>query len=311
MSYKVRQLRAPTLFLVGRTLRLALDLKLQLRKLDLSNSEDSNKFASILNLSMPISKWSTIIVELIKSQQQLHSNDDSKSNKTKKSAVESTAADAIVDEDLADMDQSGVDFLPMPLLSETANLKQLLVNLSQHEAQSAEFLLQALSLAFAIEEKRLARSVIQELIELLGRFDSLLTSQLIALYQSCSNAIAIEAVIKKSSIDPKNSLLTGYLHQMSFLKKINVKTNMLNSPVAKQLLDATRASFNAFKYLTVNASHFTLQQSLPNNYTLFVMQHNQFKTEIYATILSKSLGGAGNFEIGKIAFLYFYIWENY
>jgi hypothetical protein len=58
-------------------------------------------------------------------------------------------------------------------------------------------------LSFSIEEKPLIRNVTHELIELFGRFDSQLTSQLIALYQSCSNSIDIEHVVEKSSLDPK------------------------------------------------------------------------------------------------------------
>ena len=272
-------------------MRLVTDLKLQLRKINLNNDEENNLFSSRLGLSMTITKWSTVISDLIKSQQTSQLNDDAKSNKTKKSAVEANA-DQIMDDSIHNLEQSDGIPTPLPFLTEIQTIKQLLITLNQHEAQAAECLLQALSLAFSIEEKSLIRSVTFELIELMGRFDSQFTSQLIALYQSCSNAIDIEHVIEKSSLDPKNSLLTGYLHQINFLKKVNLEKNCLNSPIVKQLLEATKANFNAFKYLNVNSSHFTLQQCLPSNYTIFLMQHNQFKTELYVTILAKSLGGA-------------------
>lgn len=158
-----------------------------------------------------------------------------------------------------------------------------------------ESLFQALNIAFTIEDKvklinlikknksnvifqfnlkLLIRNIAYELIEMLGRFDLGLCSQLIALYQSCSNAIEIEQIVEKSSIDPKNSLLISYLHMARFYQKLNVPYNSLNSPIVKQILDGTKAKFNAFKYLTVNANHFNLCKDLPPNCLLIVIQHN-------------------------------------
>ena len=262
LSYKNKYMRAPTLYLIGRTFRLLTDLKLQERQINISESDESKSFASKLNFTMAISKWSTLINDLIKAQS--HANEDAKSTKTKKSGADTTLfthaeiaevppSDEPNMEQMDDYVSSSTQHL---ILEEIINLKHLLAHLNQQEAQAAECLLQALNLAFSIEEKPLIRSVTYELIELLGRFDAQLTSQLIALYQSCANAIDMEAIIEKSSLDPKNSLLTGYFHQVNFFRKSNLKSNILNSPVVKQLLDATKSNFTALKYLNVNSMHF-------------------------------------------------------
>ena len=113
------------------------------------------------------------------------------------------------------------------------------------------------------------------MIEMVGCYDTQFSAQLIAIYQSCTNGIKIEDIIRKSSIDPKNSLLTSYLHQLDFFKQSNVTNNSLNSPVIKQLLESTRNKFNAFKYLSVTSNHFNYNRDLPINYLFFIMQLNQ------------------------------------
>ena len=91
-------------------------------------------------------------------------------------------------------------------------------------------------------------------------------------------------------MDPKNSLLSGYLNQLKFFKKTSVTTNSLNSPIVKQLLDSTKASFAASKYLTITQNHFNLTKDLPTNYIILIMQHNQNKTELYGTIIDRKSG---------------------
>ena len=110
---------------------------------------------------------------------------------------------------------------------------------------------------------------------MVGCYDTQLTAQLIAIYQSCVNGTKIEEIIRKSSIDPKNSLLTSYFHQADFFEQSNATSNSLNSPVIKQLLESTRNKFNAFKYLTITSNHFNFNKDLPINYLLFIMQLNQ------------------------------------
>ena len=112
------------------------------------------------------------------------------------------------------------------------------------------------------------------MIEIVGRYDLSLCSQFIALYQSCSNALEIEHIVEKSSLDPKNSLLVSYLHQMKFYQKMNITCNVLNSPIVKQILDGTKSKFNALKYLTVNSNHFNMCKDLPANCLVIIIQHN-------------------------------------
>ena len=110
---------------------------------------------------------------------------------------------------------------------------------------------------------------------MVGSYDTQFTAQLIAIYQSCVNGLKIEEIIRKSSIDPKNSLLTSYFHQADYFKQSNATSNSLNSPVIKQLLESTRNKFNAFKYLSITSNHFNFNKDLPINYLLFIVQLNQ------------------------------------
>ncbi len=56
-----------------------------------------------------------------------------------------------------------------------------------------------------------------------------------------------------------------------------ITNNSLNSPVLKQILDATKLKFNAFKYLNPTANHFNLSKDLPTNYLIVILQHNRTK----------------------------------
>jgi hypothetical protein len=57
------------------------------------------------------------------------------------------------------------------------------LSVTKTEAQAIEILFQAQSIAFSIEDKALLRDISYEMIELFGRLDIQLSSQLIALYQ--------------------------------------------------------------------------------------------------------------------------------
>ncbi len=57
------------------------------------------------------------------------------------------------------------------------------MSINQTEAQAMESLLQALNLAFVLENKEFIRDITYEIIELVGRFDLQVCTQFIALYQ--------------------------------------------------------------------------------------------------------------------------------
>lgn len=98
----------------------------------------------------------------------------------------------------------------------------------------------------------------------------------------------MEQIVEKASLDPKNSLITGYLHQLKFYSSIQVETNALNSPIIKQILDLTKSRFNAHRLLQITGAHFSLSKDLPSNYTVLLLQHNQQKTELYCSLLDCS-----------------------
>jgi hypothetical protein len=80
-----------------------------------------------------------------------------------------------------------------------------------------------------------------------------------------------------SSLDSKNSLLAGFMHQSKYYKQMNVKNNCLSSPLINELLNGTKNKFNAFKFLTINSNHFNLSKELPNGYILLIMQFSPDK----------------------------------
>ena len=118
-----------------------------------------------------------------------------------------------------------------------------------------------------------------------------------ALYQSCAAGVEAEQILEKSSADPKASVLVGYFNQMSFYRELNVSHNVLNSPLVRALLDATKQRFSAFKMLNVSPNHFNYTKDLPANCVLLVLQHNKAKTELISAVLeapklgSTSTGG--------------------
>ena len=152
---------------------------------------------------------------------------------------------------------------------------------NQYDSQALECLMQAQNLAFQLNDKLLSQRISSEMIELVGRYDMNLCSQLIAFYQSCTSIIEAERIVEKSSLDPKNSLLTGCLNQIKFYERRHIKHNSLNSPVVNQLIDLTKSKLTAFKYLTLNPNHYNLSKDLPLNYTILVLQHNTYKYETF------------------------------
>ncbi len=185
--------------------------------------------------------------------------------------------DTNVNAEYSDHLLSTIENSSLHLILEQDNFKNLLVSVNQTEAQAMDALFQALNIAFSLENKALIREISYELVELIGRFDLQICTQLIALYQSCSNGLEIEQVVERSAADPKSSLLVSYLHQERFFQSKSVSQNLLNSPVVKTVLEATKARFNAFKYLNPTVNHFNLSKDLPANYLVVVMQHNRTK----------------------------------
>ncbi len=290
LSARIKQFRGRTLFLAGRCLRLISELKLQQRTFDINDPiQDQIPF------SMPVSKWSPLVIELIKAQQVIEvdskekGSKGSKSSQLAKSNVTGPTQSYLIQSDIDNTNPNNItadysDHLlgtiensSLHLILEQENFKNLLVSINQSEAQAMDALFQALNIAFSIENKTLVRDISYELIELIGRFDLQICTQMIALFQSCANGIEIEQVIEKSAKDPKSSLLVSYLHQEKFFQSKSVTLNLLNSPVIKSVLDATKAKFNAFKYLNPTLNHFNLSKDLPANYLVVIMQHNRTK----------------------------------
>jgi hypothetical protein len=84
LSFRIKQFRAQTLYLIGRTFRLLAELKLQTKKCNIFNvnknhycknikiiinvlqGELNDKSTNYLTISASLSKWSPVIIELIR-----------------------------------------------------------------------------------------------------------------------------------------------------------------------------------------------------------------------------------------------------
>lgn len=81
MSSKVKQFRSKILYLIGRTNRILSELKIQHRTVDLSDQTN-------ISISLPVSKWSPLILEIIRAQQILEA--ETKGSKSTKSQIKNS-----------------------------------------------------------------------------------------------------------------------------------------------------------------------------------------------------------------------------
>lgn len=172
LSLKLKNYKASTLYLIGRTYRLTSDLKYQLRKINLNDETISP--ATYLNISLSISKWNPAILDLLKPQlvQQSSGIEGDTGSKAKLKSVKSTNnlqagqinPDSLINENTdgfvntnSDYNINLVDDSNMENIVDQEGLKNLLISVNQSDAQAMECLLQAQNLAFTIEEKVLRR----------------------------------------------------------------------------------------------------------------------------------------------------------
>lgn len=311
-SLKIKHLKAQTLYLTGKSFRLLSQLKYQTRKLN-PNGGGNGDDETELNIHKAITAWSSLIGDIIRGQclssmeMEAAAATAAKLSKTATKAKNTTSSLRVDSTTLSEEHSSGVqtglgfttradsvvvDSNHLMSLVDLDQLRSLLISINQNEAQSMECLLQSLNLAFGVDDKELIANISYEFIEMIGCYDPALCGQFIALYQSSVNAMRIEQIVEKSSMDPKGSLITGYLHQLKHFKKLNTTRNALNSPVVAKMLEMTRSRFNAYKYLSPSATHFTLSKDLPTNYLLFIVQLNQRKNEMYITLLDRGKGSS-------------------
>lgn len=91
-SIKIKQYKAQTLFLIGRTFRLVSSLKIQLRRTNLN--DENSKIASSLKINLPISKWTAVINDLVKLQEKI-TVEPSETKQTKTKPSKSNATDPL------------------------------------------------------------------------------------------------------------------------------------------------------------------------------------------------------------------------
>ncbi len=124
-SVKLKQYKAPALYLIGRTFRLVSGLKFQLRRTNLN--DEKNETGSCLNIKCSISKWSALINDLIKMQEKkLVSEQEPKSKPSKSMATDPTSKpfeDANTTDD-SDTSQVLANVLKFYLISNMSTLNE-------------------------------------------------------------------------------------------------------------------------------------------------------------------------------------------
>jgi len=173
LAGKIKHLKAPVFYLFGRCFRLVSDLKFQLRKASLSIDAESEQ----LNMHMTISKWSHVLIDIIKAQQSQSMSDlDPKSVKAKPSkstAISVRTVDSTSEKPnshLNDLqhtesqvflkDDQSVEALTdrvnndsqLGNILDQENLKNLLLSVNKSESLSMECLLQALNMGFSLSD---------------------------------------------------------------------------------------------------------------------------------------------------------------
>lgn len=81
LSFRIKQFRAQTLFLIGRTYRIISELKIQQQTAELNKT-------SYISITLPISKWSPLIMDVIKAQQLVEVETGNKSKGGKSSQLQ-------------------------------------------------------------------------------------------------------------------------------------------------------------------------------------------------------------------------------
>lgn len=171
LSQKLKQFKAKTFYLIGRTIRLTNALKMQ-QKADCI--KDNSNVATVI---LPLSKWDEKILDLIKQEyaflnQSIGETDNkSKANKTllankvnqptietEQTPLIDQSTDQNTNEQLTQNEQfeepSELSVAPsIEKLKEQELINNLISTVNQYDSQAMEILLQTLNIAFSIEDQ--------------------------------------------------------------------------------------------------------------------------------------------------------------
>ncbi|KYO42269.1 cilia- and flagella-associated protein 46 isoform B [Alligator mississippiensis] len=167
-------------------------------------------------------------------------------------------------------------------------LKKRLILAKKYLSQSSEVLLQCMNVAFSNNIINILTSASLEMVECLGRFDPVSSSQFLALHQSCSASLMMKDILLAATPDTMSSQLAALLHFQHHLKQ---KGDI--SSLSKNVEQRLASTSKAWENLCVPAQHFNIVNELPPNFHIVILQHSEDGSSLYSAIIKKPKFSSG------------------
>ncbi|KAG6935922.1 cilia and flagella associated protein 46 [Chelydra serpentina] len=168
-------------------------------------------------------------------------------------------------------------------------LKRKRILAQRYLSQSSEVLLQCMNVAFSNNIIDILAASSLEIIECIGRFDPVSSSQFLALHQSCTSSMMMKDILLATTSNTSSSQLAALLHLQHHLKqKGDITSNLLKN--VEQRLTATS---KAWGNLCVLAQHFNIINELPPNFHILILQHSNDRSMLYSAMIDKQKPSSG------------------
>ncbi|XP_067389534.1 cilia- and flagella-associated protein 46-like [Emydura macquarii macquarii] len=160
-------------------------------------------------------------------------------------------------------------------------LKRKQILAQRYLSQSSEVLLQCMNVAFSNNIIDILAAASLEIMECIGRFDPVSSSQFLALHQSCSSSMMMKDILLAATFDTSSSQLAALLHLQHHLKQKGDTTSNLLRNVEQRLSATSKAWGN----LSVLAQHFNILNELPPNFHIIILQHSNDRSVLYSAMI--------------------------
>ncbi|XP_060585472.1 cilia- and flagella-associated protein 46-like isoform X2 [Ruditapes philippinarum] len=165
----------------------------------------------------------------------------------------------------------------------------------QYLIQATECLVQTLLLALNKKYTDIAAVAALELVECFGQYDPIISTQFLALYQSCNVSVRLNDLLHRAQLDPIQSKLAALLRQRENLLTKDVSYNTGASSVMSTVCNALENDWQAWKKMDILTNHMDILKEFPANFNFIILQHSPDKKFLYGAVLEKPKGvpGAG------------------
>ncbi|XP_053406399.1 cilia- and flagella-associated protein 46-like [Mercenaria mercenaria] len=160
----------------------------------------------------------------------------------------------------------------------------------QYLIQATECLLQTLLLALSKKYTDIAAVAALELVECFGQYDPVISTQFLALYQSCNISVRLNDLLHRAQLDPIQSKLAALLRQRENLLTKDVSYNTGASSVMTTVQNALENDWQAWKKMDILSNHMDILKELPSNFNFIVLQHSPDKKFLYGAVMDKPKG---------------------